>query len=59
VRLGRFEGLSDAVFGVAITLLVVDLVVPSGSGAHLLRAVLAEWPGFVAYVISSFTLGAV
>ena len=47
---GRVEAFSDGVFAVAITLLVLDLKVQSGG--PLLQALAAEWPLFVAYLIS-------
>jgi Endosomal/lysosomal potassium channel TMEM175 len=49
------EGFSDGVFGVAITLLVVDLAVhPPGTA---LQQVLHAWPSYVAYIISFLTTG--
>jgi len=53
---GRMEGFSDGVFGVAATLLVVDIAVhPPGSPLHQL---LAAWPSYLAYVVSFLTVGA-
>jgi uncharacterized membrane protein len=53
---GRMEAISDGVFGVAMTLLVVDIAVhPPGSPLHQL---LAAWPSYLAYVISFLTVGA-
>ena len=46
----RVEAFSDGVFAIAITLLVLDLKVPSQS--PLLAGLAAEWPVFVAYIIS-------
>lgn len=46
----RVEAFSDGVFAVAITLLVLDLKVPIEP--PLLQALAAEWPLFVAYLIS-------
>lgn len=56
---GRVEAFSDGVFAVAITLLVLDLKVPSqqpGQGAGLTEALLAQWPAYVAYVTSFLTI---
>jgi uncharacterized membrane protein len=59
VRLARFEAFSDGVFAIAITLLVLDIAVPTASGDRLLHAVLDEWPSYLGYVVSFFTIGAV
>ena len=60
-RLSRLAGLSDGVFAVAMTLLVLDLKVPSAEGvaseadlAHLLAAL---GPRVVTYLLSFLTLG--
>ena len=53
---GRMESMSDGVFGFAITLLVVDIVLhPPGSPLH---EVLQAWPAYFAYVVSFMTIGA-
>lgn len=57
VRTARMEALSDGVFAIAITLLVLDLVVPEGSD-DLLHALVHEWPTFLAYLVSFATIGA-
>ncbi len=56
-RLERLEAFSDGVFAIAITLLVLEIDVPEGSGGDLLRAVLDLWPSYLAYVISVGTIG--
>jgi uncharacterized membrane protein len=53
------EAFSDGVFAIAITLLVLELAVPSGSEDDLLRAVLDQWPSYLAYLVSFATIGAV
>lgn len=53
------EAFSDGVFAVAITLLVLEISVPQGSQATLLRALLDQWPSYLAYVVSFATVGAV
>ena len=57
---GRVEAFSDGVFGIAITLLVLDLKVPpvtaSTSPGALAGALLRQWPMYVAYVLSFATV---
>src|SRR6476469_9579466 len=56
---GRIEALSDGVFAIAITLLVIDLKVPhvEGEGENLLRAVAHQWPVYLAYATSFWSIG--
>ena len=56
----RLEALSDGLFAVAITLLVLDLTVPATahSERHLLAAIADQWPGYLGYVVSFSTVGA-
>jgi len=49
---------SDAVFAIAITLLVLEIKVPP-AGAPLARSLLDLWPSYVAYAISFFAIGAI
>lgn len=51
---GRVEAFSDGVFGIAMTLLVLEIRVPPPDtlSGHLLDALLRQWPSYVAYVIS-------
>ena len=58
LRTDRMEAFSDGVFAIAITLLVLEISVPPGSGEHLLRAFADEWPSYLAYVVSFATIGA-
>lgn len=55
---GRLEAFSDGVFAIAITLLVLDLGSDIGTNGDLLDAFLAEWPSYLAYVVSFATIGA-
>jgi uncharacterized membrane protein len=57
--LGRLEALSDEVFAIAITLLVLELAVDPDAAAHPLRSILDEWPSYLAYVTSFLTIGVV
>jgi uncharacterized membrane protein len=55
---GRLEAFSDGVFAIAITLLVLDLKVPSGHPEGGLWAALGrEWPSFLAYLVSFLVIG--
>jgi uncharacterized membrane protein len=56
---GRLEAFSDGVFAIAITLLILDVTVPPGSGAHLAHALVKEWPAYLAYVTSFLTIGVI
>jgi TMEM175 potassium channel family protein len=57
LRTGRLEAFSDGVFAIAITLLVLDLVIPAGAVAYLLRSLAGQWPSYLAYVVSFATIG--
>lgn len=59
IQTGRVEALSDGIFAIAITLLVLDLAVPANASNDLLRALLDEWPAYLAYVVSFATIGAI
>jgi uncharacterized membrane protein len=52
---GRLEALSDGVFAIAATLLVLD-VHAEGSG-DLTHRLLHAWPSYLAYAISFLTIG--
>jgi uncharacterized membrane protein len=56
VRTHRLEGLSDAVFAIAATLLVLDIV--PEEGVDLLDAIVEEWPSYLAYIVSFASVGA-
>ena len=53
---GRLEAFSDGVFAIAVTLLVLDLKVPAVGGGGLAAALLAQWPAYLAYLISFLTI---
>jgi uncharacterized membrane protein len=57
----RLAALSDGIFAVAMTLLVLDLHIPNResvhNGAELRRALVAMAPQFTAYLMSFITLG--
>jgi uncharacterized membrane protein len=57
----RLDALTDGVFGVAMTLLVIDVRLPDdlrpGDANALGSALIALWPKFLPYLISFFVLG--
>jgi uncharacterized membrane protein len=57
---GRVEAFSDGVFGVAITLLILEFKVPSpgemGSATALWHALGQQWPSYFAFVTSFFSV---
>jgi len=59
--LERLAALSDGIFAVAMTLLVLDIHIPSAAGVHsetdLLHALAGLAPQGIAYVMSFLTLG--
>jgi uncharacterized membrane protein len=58
LRTSRLEAFSDGVFAIAITILVLELSVPPGSGDDLLTSFLEQWPSYLAYLVSFATIGA-
>jgi uncharacterized membrane protein len=57
VPTGRLEAFSDGVIAIAITLLVLDIRVPSPGGGGLGHALAHEWPSYAAYAVSFLTIG--
>lgn len=59
--LERLVFFSDAVFAIAITLLVLEIRLPAGEGeltnSELLNQLLALWRQYLAYVVSSLVIG--
>ncbi|WP_316800473.1 TMEM175 family protein [Pedobacter frigidisoli] len=57
---GRIEAFSDGVFSIAVTLLVLDLHIPDLQGGNhavqLLEALKLQWPGYIAFIISFFSI---
>ena len=51
--MGRILALSDGVFAIAITLLILEIAVPPATGdADLSKALLGLWPRYLAYILS-------
>jgi uncharacterized membrane protein len=55
----RVEFFSDAVFAIAMTLLVLDLKVPEGANGHLVEALRHEWPTYAGFLISFSLIGVI
>ncbi len=53
----RLEAFSDGVMAIAITLLVIEIDVPTERGAELGQALLHQWPSYLAYLISFTVIG--
>ena len=56
--LGRLEAFSDGVFAIAITLLVIELHVPTGKEG-LVSGLEQEWPRYLGYLVSFAFIGGV
>src|SRR5437870_13910486 len=58
---GRVEAFSDGVMAIAITLLVLDLKVPSDAetreAGSLIAALAGYWPSYLAYLAAFLTIG--
>jgi uncharacterized membrane protein len=58
VSTNRLESFSDGVIAVAVTLLVLDITVPTPSAhASLAHELAQKWPNYAAYVTSFVTIG--
>ena len=58
VSKSRLEAFSDAVFAIAVTLLVIELAVPDvHEGESLANALADEWPHYAAYAVSFAIVG--
>ena len=53
----RTEAFSDGVFAIAITLLVLEVHVPTGTG--VLAALLHAWPNYLSYLATFLTVGVI
>jgi uncharacterized membrane protein len=58
VSKNRLEAFSDGVFAVAITLLVLEIKIPTGAGG-LGHQLAEEWPTFASYIVSFFVIGVI
>lgn len=60
--LERVEAFSDGVFGVAATLLVLNVQVPhlaNAQASDVINELLKQWPAYLAYFITFMSMGAV
>ena len=55
----RTEAFSDGVLAIAITLLVLEISVPSTAFDDLWQGIADEWPSYLAYATSFLTIGAI
>lgn len=55
----RAGALSDGIFAIAATLLVLEIHAPDPATPELWRALAQEWPAYLSYAISFATLGIV
>jgi uncharacterized membrane protein len=57
----RIEAFTDAIFGVSMTLLVLDVRLPEdfrpGDSAEMIQGIVALWPKFFPYALSFLVLG--
>jgi len=56
LRTSRMEALSDGIFSIASTLLVLDLAIPAVS-SDVGHSLLEQWPTYLAYLVSFATIG--
>ena len=55
----RVEAFSDGVFAIALTLLVLDLRSPATGHGGFARALLSQWPAYVAYLAAFLNISAI
>ncbi len=53
----RLEAFSDGVFSIAITLLVLELHIPRVQDGELAESLLSDWPSYLSYIVSFFSIG--
>ena len=53
----RVEAFSDGVFAIAITLLILEIKVPSVGGGDLGDQLLRQWPSYLSFFISFAFIG--
>jgi uncharacterized membrane protein len=53
----RIEAFSDGMFAIAITLLILEIKVPVVNSGGLGKALLQQWPSYLAFLLSFFYIG--
>lgn len=53
----RVEAFSDGVFAIAITLLILEIKIPSPGSTSLSLQLLRQWPSYISFVISFAFIG--
>lgn len=53
----RIEAFSDGMFAIAITLLILEIKVPAPGSGGLGKALLQQWPSYLAFLLSFFYIG--
>lgn len=53
----RVEAFSDGMFAIAITLLILEIKVPTSPPGSLSQALLHQWPSYLAFLLSFFYIG--
>jgi uncharacterized membrane protein len=59
MSVGRLEAFSDGVLAIVITLLILDVKVPTSAEGHLGRELAAQWPQYAAYLSSFLIVGTI
>jgi uncharacterized membrane protein len=54
---GRIEAFSDGVFAIAITLLILEIKVPSRDQGSLVAGLMRQWPSYLAFLLSFAYIG--
>jgi uncharacterized membrane protein len=54
---GRLEAFSDGVLAIVITLLILDVKVPTAATGHLGGELAHQWPQYAAYLVSFLVVG--
>ena len=57
VSTGRLEAFSDGVLAIAITLLILEVKVPTAEEGDLGRALAHQWPSYAAYAVTFLIIG--